>query len=88
MLLTALLTGCGTFLTRTGNQPFGAYPYHAVGIDVIVVAYEKTVSYKAVAFISIPFDIVLDTILLPPDLYFIIVEGEKKDGYSGHYFGF
>ncbi len=78
LLLTILLTGRGTLVSRTGNTSFGAYPYQGVGTDVAVVAVEKP-EVKVLAFISIPLDLVLDTLLLPPDLM-LWIAGHKKDG--------
>ena len=78
VLITVMLTGCGTLVSRTGHTSFGAYPYQAIGTDVAVVAVEKP-DVKVLAFISIPLDLVLDTILLPPDLI-LWIAGHKKDG--------
>jgi uncharacterized protein YceK len=78
LLLIGLLPGCGTMLSRTGNTSLGAYPYQAVGTDVAVVAVEKP-DLKVLALVSIPIDVVLDTLLLPPDLILWVV-GRKKDG--------
>jgi len=76
--LTVLVTGCGTLVSRTGHTSFGAYPYQAVGTDVAVIAVEKP-EVKGLAFISIPLDVVVDTVLLPPDLI-LWIAGHKKDG--------
>lgn len=79
LLLTAILiTGCGTLLSRTGNTSFGAYPYQAVVGDAVLVAVEEP-DVKALAFVSIPLDLVLDTLFLPPDLIYWVA-GKKKDG--------
>jgi uncharacterized protein YceK len=77
-MLLPSLTGCGTILTRTGHHSFGAYPYNAVGMDVAVVAVEKP-NLKVLAFVSIPADLVLDTLFLPPDVIMWIA-GKHKDG--------
>lgn len=78
LFVTVFLTGCGTFLSRTGDNFFGAYPYQAVGTDVAYVA-EGHMEMKVATFLSIPFDTVLDTLLLPPDLIFWL-KGKEKDG--------
>ncbi len=78
MSLTALLSGCGTLVSRTGHTSFGAYPYQAVGTDVAVIAVEKP-EVKVLAFVSIPLDLVFDTVLLAPDLI-LWIAGHKKDG--------
>lgn len=78
LLAAILISGCGTLCSRTGKTSFGAYPYQAVGTDVAAVAVEKP-ELKALAFVSIPLDLVLDTLFLPPDLI-LWVAGNKKDG--------
>jgi len=82
-LLLLTLTGCGTVVSRTGSHSFGAYPYQAVATDVAVVAVEKP-DVKVLAFFSIPFDLILDTLFLPPDLLFWI-GGNKKDGLDSNF---
>lgn len=37
LFVTVFLMGCGTFLSRTGDNFFGAYPYKAIGTDVAYV---------------------------------------------------
>src|SRR2546423_12809825 len=78
LLLTMLTSGCGTLVSRTGQTSFGAYPYQAVGTDAAVVAVEKP-DLKILAFVSIPLDLAVDTLLLPPDVV-LWVAGHKKDG--------
>ena len=80
LLLTVLLSGCGTVGTRLGHTSFGAYPYQAIATDVEAVA-EADVpgEIRILAFLSFPFDLVLDTLLLPPDLI-LWAAGHKKDG--------
>lgn len=81
--LTVLLTGCGTLVSRTGHTSFGAYPYQAVGTDVAVIAVEKP-EVKMLAFVGIPLDLVLDTVLLPPDVI-LWIAGNKKDGLDSRF---
>ncbi len=83
LLIVLTLTGCGTVVSRTGSKSFGAYPYQAVATDVAVVAVEKP-EVKVLAFFSIPFDLILDTLFLPPDLIFWI-GGNKKDGLDSNF---
>ena len=66
-------------LSRSGNNSFGAYLYQAVGTDVAYVV-EGHLELKIGAFLSVPFDIVLDTLFLPPDLIFWL-KGKEKDGF-------
>lgn len=78
ILAIIFLTGCGTMQTRMGDHFFGAYPYQAVGKDITDVV-DGHAELKAIAVVSIPFDIVLDTFFLPPDLI-LWIKGKEKDG--------
>ena len=88
MLLPLLLAaGCGTFKTRTGNTQFGAYPYEGVAEDFTHMPDAinknrpgKTIMEFTVLIVSIPFDLGLDTVLLPVDLACWSF-GEHKDGF-------
>ena len=81
LLSITLLTGCGTFSTRTGSKHFGAPPYGAVIYDVDVISNRRPAA-KCLAALNVPFDLVLDTLLLPVDLCFWAV-GQEKDGFLG-----
>ena len=65
----------GTAGTRFQNGSFaGAYPYSAVGTDVVLAKYISGnddihgFGYGAMGIISIPLDVLIDTALLPFDL--------------------
>lgn len=71
-----LCSGCGTLFTRCGDNGnvIGKYPYSAVGKDIDMIAsVESGVGYTILliapsGLISLPIDIVVDTVLLPADL--------------------
>jgi uncharacterized protein YceK len=77
ILLICSLSGCGTIVSRTGEQKFGAYPYQAVGTDVVLLFLPPITIPAAV---SLPADAIIDTILLPADLIHW-ADGDKKDGF-------
>lgn len=80
LLLTFLLTACGTIASRGGKTAFGAYPYYAVAADATFITAEKEdIKTKIAAFVSLPIDLVADTLLLPPDVI-CWISGKKKDG--------
>lgn len=76
ILLLSSLSGCGTIITRTGYKKYGAYPYQAVGTDVVLLFLPPITIGAA---ISLPADAVVDTIFLPADLVHW-ADGDKKDG--------
>ena len=66
----------GTYVTRAMESgkpeisPIGRYPFQAVGLDLSTAVNPPhgTGAMSAVAIISIPLDIVVDAVLLLPDL--------------------
>ena len=77
--MIVLLTGCGTMCTRLGHTSFGAYPGQAIAADIEAVATGPTDIMVLAFVVSVPFDIVLDTLFLAPDLV-LWAAGHKKDG--------
>ena len=68
------LSGCvGTIITRAdgeGSNIIGAYPYQAVYSDCVVVANPRDGGWRFSVFgvLSVPLDIVIDSVMLPFDL--------------------
>lgn len=63
--------GCGTIMTRGGEPTFGGYPYQAVANDLTVWipnSFKFDDLNPALPIISAPFDLVVDTALLPVDI--------------------
>jgi uncharacterized protein YceK len=90
-VLSVSLTGCGTIVSRCQAPHFGAYPYEGVLIDCVAPAGLLTGSrlstsdrlgFSAAFIASLPFDAVLDTLLLPPDLIFWIAGKHKEASYG------
>ena len=85
LLLLICSSGCGTFITRTGSQHFGAFPYQSVGVDV-EIASSTFIKPDAGAYglgyglISVLPDLAIDTILLPVDLIWW-ARGKAKNGF-------
>lgn len=80
-LMLLSLNGCGTFDTRGGDVSFGGYPYQAVGSDFSTLAQEREYPEAyAMMLLTLPFDFVLDTLFLPPDLV-LWAMGREKDGF-------
>ncbi|MCA8952189.1 MAG: hypothetical protein KDE27_21950 [Planctomycetes bacterium] len=66
-----VLSGCGTMMTRSSGEPFGAYPLEAPLADCMMIAGGYGPSYgKALVFglVSLPVDLALDVALCPVDL--------------------
>ncbi|MEI8353739.1 MAG: hypothetical protein WCG22_04440 [Lentisphaerota bacterium] len=85
--MAMIVSGCGTIMTRGGDVTFGKYPYQAVVNDVTVWIPESFDQPGhpvaegvdlATAIVSVPIDIVADTVLLPVDVGYWIAE-KKKD---------
>ena len=86
-----VMPGClGTYLSRTGGNGCGKYPYLAIVYDVEVPLHVMDQPHEswgsktaAVIFgiLSVPFDLALDTVLLPLDLIAWPLGGEK--GFMG-----
>ncbi len=75
LFVTVLLfTSCiGTISTRTGGDHIGRYPYQALYIDFYEMPQELIHKDENLAIVplfifSFPFDLVIDTVLLPADL--------------------
>jgi uncharacterized protein YceK len=90
MVCVLMFAGCGTFLSRAGHKPFGAYPYEAVCFDASYArhALHTDIDSQKMTendWIAGPFIIVgdaaLDTVLLPIDLLFWLF-GAHKDHFS------
>lgn len=77
IFMACSLSGCGTIVSRTGDQKYGAYPYQAVAADVALLFIPPITILAAASF---PADAVLDTIFLPADLIHW-ADGDKKDGF-------
>ncbi|HEY9049939.1 MAG TPA: YceK/YidQ family lipoprotein [Gammaproteobacteria bacterium] len=87
-LFTVFLSGCfGTYNTRImdHNQAkdtswAGKYPYQAVALDVDAAANPRHggAIVTIISIISIPLDLVVDTILLPVDLIMWPLGFEKR----------
>lgn len=70
MVLLLGCTGCGgTAITRTGEQrrTFGGYPFEAVAKDAEMIAMDDQ-TLTLIGCLSIPVDLVMDTLALPFDL--------------------
>lgn len=80
LLPLAIAASCGTVYTRGRADPFGSWPLQAVVHDVqnIAAAFdppppsrERTAGSGFVAmqgFVSLPFDLVIDVVLVPVDV--------------------
>lgn len=82
LALALLSTSCGTVLTRTRGDVFGYYPYEALVADARLIGYglgfdieiqghgDRMTADDGIGggLISLPIDLVLDTIALPIDL--------------------
>lgn len=75
-LMVAVISGCGTVMSRGGDNFFGAYPYQSTATDVGMCGSTETIG---AGLPSIPFDLILDTVFLPFDLGFW-ASGQHKDG--------
>ena len=80
-------TGCGTLITRGGYEHFGAYPYQGVGKDVTMLAktpkaivHPEGIGEAILVIVSLPCDLILDTVFLPVDAIGWM-RGKKKDGW-------
>lgn len=82
------LSGCGTLMSRTCNDwSFGLPVYSAVKIDIVGPAWIASQtggwswgmgSCSVLVFgLSLPFDVVLDTLFLPPDIIMGLRGGMK-----------
>lgn len=90
--LALLSTSCGTVLTRTRGDVFGYYPYEALVADAKLIGYslgfdiaiEGTLNRTpaddglTAGLLSLPLDLVLDTIALPIDLVAWAFGGDKR----------
>jgi hypothetical protein len=87
-MIAFLGPGCGTAGTRVlCDRSFGAYPYQGVAIDFTLIPAssdqpghptEEGINC-ATAILSIPLDLVVDTVLLPVDLVYW-GQGKHKGG--------
>ena len=80
-------TGCGTLITRGGNERFGAYPFQGVGEDMTMlvkvpkaIVHPDGIGEAILVIVSLPCDLIADTVLLPVDAIWWI-RGKKKDGW-------
>ena len=79
-VLSVTLTGCGTYIGRANAPHFGAYPYEEVLSDCVMIRYfyyQRDAPLLVGCVASIPFDAVLDTLLLPVDLPFWVAGKHK-----------
>ena len=81
------MTGCGTLITRGGYEHFGAYPYQGVGQDMAMlvkvpkaIVHPDGIGEAILVIVSLPCDLIADTVLLPVDTIWWI-RGKKKDGW-------
>ena len=81
------MTGCGTLITRGGYEHFGAYPYQGVGQDMAMlvnvpkaIVHPDGIGEALLVIVSLPCDLIADTVLLPVDAIWWI-RGKKKDGW-------
>jgi len=80
-------SGCvGTIASRNISEgdPFGQYPYQAVVTDCNEVFRDKKFEFLGyfntyIGVIAFPFDLAVDTVLLPIDLFFWPFGFKKKD---------
>ena len=75
-IIIVVTSGCGTVMTRGGDNFFGAPLYQATVADVGMCGSTETIGAGLPSF---PFDLVLDTVFLPFDLVFWAT-GQHKDG--------
>jgi uncharacterized protein YceK len=75
-VITVMASGCGTVMSRGGENFFGAYPYQSTAADVGMCGSTETIGAGLPSF---PFDLILDTVFLPLDLGFWVA-GQHKDG--------
>ena len=89
ILLVACIgtTGCGTLITRGGNERYGAYPYQGVGKDMAMlvkvpkaIVHPDGIGEAILVIVSLPCDLIADTVLLPVDAI-CWIRGKKKDGW-------
>ena len=83
-------TSCGTIHSRGGYQPFGRYPFQAVGFDIMHIpgvfgdgvdvlgTRLSGITVTLWSLLSLPIDLVADVVLLPVDVI-AWTAGAKKD---------
>lgn len=75
-----IVSGCGSLFSRGMGAPFGGYPFEAVALDAVFICsvggpgqqvLDQWMTGDVLFFwglLSLPFDLLMDTIMLPVDL--------------------
>lgn len=66
LMLTFLLSGCGSVLSRAAGERYTYY--YGTQFDAKSVTYDKPLSF--ILLLDLPFSFVADTLLLPVDLIY------------------
>ena len=94
LALAASWSGCGTIYTRTNRSPVGRYPFDAVALDLWMLPMAFTGRHEvlgeskhgkqltALGLLSLPIDLVLDTVLLPVDGIAWLFGAIKRDDHE------
>jgi uncharacterized protein YceK len=80
LLISLLISGCGTLLTRFAGDPVGAYPMQGIAVNARVIGGginefthdPKIIEENSIPFLlvllSFPCDLFIDVVLIPADL--------------------